>query len=317
MDRISKKDLQDLASKGEDLKDPEKFFKYFEDFYSSKGLYPIPSYTKKDVLEGIKKIGKDFEGDSFDRERIRDMIYERNKKAIASQLRSLGIEVKNGRIAKSDIRTILAKFNVGDKVQITPGSGIDSDKKGVIVDKKEVKTDGKDVPSNLANNPYKPVDWSKEEAVKLEDGSLITMFKNRLKLIAALKEFGIGVSADHRVRKTDIQNALHKIASKWAVGDGPRRYYVKMSSLDLTKPVDDDAILTFEPSYQWLDSGNLKLTKGDIPVQRLEKSLSRMGEEAVTLTLRERKGGSYIFTADHGNEIHDVEVTISILKASK
>lgn len=72
-----------------------------------------------------------------------------------------------------------AALKSGTKVKIGGGSGVDSDKTGVIVDKSEVKTDGKGVPSNIPG-AYKPVDWSKEVAIRLDDGTLITMFKNRV-----------------------------------------------------------------------------------------------------------------------------------------
>ena len=52
------------------------FIKYFFDFYGPKGLYPetLPNLTAKQVELGIALRGKQFKGDSFDRESIRDMI---------------------------------------------------------------------------------------------------------------------------------------------------------------------------------------------------------------------------------------------------
>lgn len=69
-------------------------------------------------------------------------------------------------------------------MKVVGGSGIDSDKTGVIVDRSEVQANGRGIPSNVQGH-YKPTDWSREVAVKLDDGSLITMFKkNRLVPVA-------------------------------------------------------------------------------------------------------------------------------------
>jgi hypothetical protein len=86
---------------------------------------------------------------------------------------------------------ILTEKNVvltpGTKVQVSGGSGLASDKKGTIVDRSKIKTDGKGVPTNCEGN-YKPVDWDKEVAIKLDDGKLITMFKNRVKVISEARK---------------------------------------------------------------------------------------------------------------------------------
>lgn len=71
------------------------------------------------------------------------------------------------------------KFRPGDRVQVAGGSGLDSDKVGTVIDRSEVKTGGRGIPALPGH--YKPVDWSREVAVKLDDGSVITMFKERLK----------------------------------------------------------------------------------------------------------------------------------------
>jgi hypothetical protein len=68
---------------------------------------------------------------------------------------------------------------VGDRVSVSGGSGLDSGKSGTIVRHTEVKTDGRGVPINVAG-AYKPVNWRKECAVRLDDGSLITMHRDRL-----------------------------------------------------------------------------------------------------------------------------------------
>jgi len=58
----------------------------------------------------------------------------------------------------------------GTKVKIGFGSGIDSNKTGVIVAHGNRKYEGQ----------YKPVDRKKEHAIKLDSGEYITMFKNRV-----------------------------------------------------------------------------------------------------------------------------------------
>lgn len=85
-----------------------------------------------------------------------------------------------------------------------------------------------------------------------------------------------------------------------------------LTAHDLTKPLTADASLTFDP-YPWMDNGNMKLTKGQIPVHELEKYLTRIGKEPVKLTpTNDRKGKSFIFKAEHGHETDDVEVTIKL-----
>jgi hypothetical protein len=65
----------------------KEFIKYFESFYGPKGLYPIEGLTQEQVLLGIALRGKHFEGDSIDREAIRDIILvSQNKIGGAFQL---------------------------------------------------------------------------------------------------------------------------------------------------------------------------------------------------------------------------------------
>jgi hypothetical protein len=70
-------------------------------------------------------------------------------------------------------------YRVGVRVRVTEGSGLDSNKSGTIVDSSEVKTDGSRTPTNI-QGAYKPVNWKDEVAVRLDNGTLITMFKSRL-----------------------------------------------------------------------------------------------------------------------------------------
>jgi len=79
------------------------------------------------------------------------------------------------------------KLQPGVRVKVVPGSGLDSDKVGIIVSPKEVRTNGSGIPINI-QGAYKPIDWNKEFAVKLDDGELITMFKNRLYAIDNINE---------------------------------------------------------------------------------------------------------------------------------
>lgn len=72
-----------------------EFINYFRMFYDPKNkdvLHPEmigPDWTDKDIVECIEKRGKDFEGDTFDREAIRDMLIEKfgEGKTIASNKR--------------------------------------------------------------------------------------------------------------------------------------------------------------------------------------------------------------------------------------
>ena len=75
-----------------------------------------------------------------------------------------------------------SSFPTGVRVKVSDGSGLDSNKTGTVVSPREVKTDGRGIPTNI-EGAYDQVDWKKEVAVRLDDGSLITMFKNRLNRI--------------------------------------------------------------------------------------------------------------------------------------
>jgi hypothetical protein len=80
---------------------------------------------------------------------------------------------------------------VGTRVQVSVGdSGIDSGEVGTVVSSREVKTDGRGIPTNV-EGAYDRVDWTRETAVKLDNGRLITMFNNRLHVLEAkLREDG-------------------------------------------------------------------------------------------------------------------------------
>lgn len=71
-------------------------------------------------------------------------------------------------------------YKPGTRVRISEGSGHWSNKKGVIVERRSVpmRRDGSGIPDLTGH--YSAVDWSREVAVKLDNGELITMFKNRV-----------------------------------------------------------------------------------------------------------------------------------------
>lgn len=53
---------------------PKEFVEYFTKFYGPGGLYPLEGWTDRMVELAIEMRGDNFEGDSIDREAIRDMI---------------------------------------------------------------------------------------------------------------------------------------------------------------------------------------------------------------------------------------------------
>lgn len=87
-------------------------------------------------------------------------------------------------IKKKYVVAFKPEFKVGNRVEIAINSGCLSGKKGIVVDQKTVKTDGRGVPTNIPG-AYKPVDWADEIAIKLDDGELTTMYKNRVKEVKA------------------------------------------------------------------------------------------------------------------------------------
>lgn len=73
---------------------------------------------------------------------------------------------------------MIKRLAIGTRVIISEGSGIDSNKQGIIVSRDIVKYNSRGIP--LLEGYYKPIDWSRESAVMLDTGRLITMFNNRL-----------------------------------------------------------------------------------------------------------------------------------------
>lgn len=69
-------------------------------------------------------------------------------------------------------------LKVGSKVRVSCGSGIDSDKSGVVIRKNKVKTNGRGVPK--LEGYYSRVNWAVESAIKYDDGSIGIMFDDRL-----------------------------------------------------------------------------------------------------------------------------------------
>ena len=73
------KELQSGVAKVE-RRELKKFIKYFMGFYNEEdGIYPIEGLTERDVIKGVEKLFKkdrdyEFEGDSLDREKVRDII---------------------------------------------------------------------------------------------------------------------------------------------------------------------------------------------------------------------------------------------------
>jgi len=94
-------------------------------------------------------------------------------------------------------------FNIGDRVKISDGSGTLSNKKGTVIDRKKVRIGDRGVPKDVSG-AYKAVDWSKEVALKMDDGSIETMFKNRLTKI------------DESVKLVSTY-AINNNTDKWAV----------------------------------------------------------------------------------------------------
>jgi hypothetical protein len=91
----------------------------------------------------------------------------------------------------------------GTRVLITEGSGLDSGKAGVIVPRTTVKTDHHLVPINV-EGAYRPVDWRKEVAILLDDGTLITMFRSHLQVLATHKETEVTASQFQRKSGKDL-----------------------------------------------------------------------------------------------------------------
>ena len=103
----------------------------------------------------------------------------KKQKSIANQL---GYELvdKSYSVKEEEIQRLdEEKFEVGDRVSVSIGSGLASEKKAIVVGRSEIKLRGDGVPTNV-DGAYKRPDWNKEVPIKYEDGTYDTMFKNRL-----------------------------------------------------------------------------------------------------------------------------------------
>jgi len=74
-------------------------------------------------------------------------------------------------------------ISVGDRVQVSEGSGTWSGIEAIVVDQSNVETDGRGIPTNVPG-AYQPVNWDEEVALQLEDGSIDVMFIDRLKKVS-------------------------------------------------------------------------------------------------------------------------------------
>ena len=57
------------------------FLKYFNSFYGTNGVYPMRDVSADELAAAVNKID-DFCGDSFDREKCRDLIFTQDEQAI-------------------------------------------------------------------------------------------------------------------------------------------------------------------------------------------------------------------------------------------
>jgi hypothetical protein len=67
----------------------------------------------------------------------------------------------------------------GMKVRVCAGSGCLSDQIVTVAFPSEIKLDGRGVPA-LNKGHYNPIDFRKEVGIRMSDGTLDTMFINRL-----------------------------------------------------------------------------------------------------------------------------------------
>lgn len=73
------------------------------------------------------------------------------------------------------------RLRVGERVEVSLGSGLRSGKVGTIVPWSRVRTDGRGIP--LIEGHYKPADHRAEALILGDGGELFTMYKNRLRRI--------------------------------------------------------------------------------------------------------------------------------------
>lgn len=83
---------------------------------------------------------------------------------------------------KSGFSGVPRKFGIGRFCCVEPlGSGVNSGKCGDVVNKAMLRTDGRSVPLDI-EGAYKPL-RSDEVVLRLSNGRLIAMFKDRLRCI--------------------------------------------------------------------------------------------------------------------------------------
>jgi len=98
---------QEMGGESLGAADDKKFLEYFMSFYGPDGIYPMEGLKEQDIQEGVKARGDKFEGDSADRELIRDMILDGGKakmvkkpKAKASKEKVKVVVFKDGKKAQ-------------------------------------------------------------------------------------------------------------------------------------------------------------------------------------------------------------------------
>ena len=183
------------------------------------------------------------------------------------------------KLAKS---LVAVRLKPGDRVQISGGSGIDSDKTGVVVNRREIKIDNHGIPSNTLTDPYKPVDWKSEVAIRLDDGGLLTMLKNRLKKIGSRKASNI--FNDRKVTEAYLEAAL------WS------------STTDDGEPMDRDY------SVRDLDSSSVREATKDCK-RFLADAEKALGDEALNELTDKEMGHDFWLTRNgHGAGFWDGDI---------
>ncbi len=173
----------------------------------------------------------------------------------------------------------------GDRV-VMVGGGIDDGKHGEIVNKREIKLNGHGIPVNVSDNPYKPVDWNKEVAVRFDDGGLRTMFKNYLRPEPTTEDGSTGTPSSVEGGESSVSTGLGAGLTPGEIQD------IEMESIVVDHPNKGLGEI-------------IEINDNDIVVEWRNLQLRILGPERVPFS-----EAKYLFRVDerYSSDPHDAEV---------
>lgn len=203
------------------------------------------------------------------------------------------------------------KLKVGDRVQISGGSGLSSDQLGVIVSSeefmKEVGVNERGVPK--IDGYYKPVDWTKEYAIRLDDGSVITMYKNRVNLVTdKVYDKHEGRTVEHPKKDATLNQKAENTELDKQIG----ALFVKLEDLR-AKGLDKEKGGEFDSVLSQLRELNKK-RMGDFKITPMKASLGKKVAHLYgikSISAKVLANGNLQIMVDDTNELQEIKEAVA------